>query len=163
MVNQTANNSQVGLNFHSLNQEYQIQFNRINKIMMPDGGLNSGKSMPSANSSSFQQQVTQSQSQTRHSQANVVINPNWRKNMQENQPRYSDDFSAARALSQGGHIMAQQQQVQSTKNNNGGGGSNPRGNIYNSRINMPSKKSQKRKKSTGVLSSSIAAGSNNVA
>jgi len=27
---QTTNNSQIGLNFHSLNQEYQIQFNRIN-------------------------------------------------------------------------------------------------------------------------------------
>ncbi len=51
-------------------------------------------------------------------------------------------------------------QAQTTKNNNSGGGSNPRGNIYNSRINMPSKKSQKRKKSTGVLSSSIATSSN---
>ena len=53
-LQQTANNSSVGLNFHSLNQEYQIQFNRINRIMVPtEGGLNSGKSMPSANSTQF--------------------------------------------------------------------------------------------------------------
>ena len=54
--NTSGNNSTAGLNFHSLNQEYQIQFNRINRIMMPtttDAGLNSGKSMPSANSASY--------------------------------------------------------------------------------------------------------------
>ena len=85
---------------------------------MPEaGGLSSGKSMPSANSTSYQhnQNINQSQSQTRHSQANVMINPNWRKNIAENQPRYSEDFSAARALSQGGHIM-QQSSASTTKN-----------------------------------------------
>jgi len=38
----------------------------------------------------------------------MVINPNWRKNIGENYPRYSEDFSAARALSQGGYINMQQ-------------------------------------------------------
>ena len=72
-----------------------------------DGGLSSGKSIPSGNSASLSYSNAignQAQSQTRQ----MVINPNWRKNIGENHPRYSEDFSAARALSQGGYINMQQ-------------------------------------------------------
>lgn len=78
--------------------------------------------------------------------------------MSESAPRYSEDFSAAKALSQSGHINA----AQSYSNERQGksGGSNPRGtakqgNAYNSRITMPSKKSQKRKKSTQASNSIV--------
>ena len=159
----TAQPKSDALNFHSLNQEYQIQFNRLNRLMGGESqGMNSASGSVEGISTNFSQQLVQQVSGARSvprgaDGGNVQISKNWRSNISDHH-RYSEDYSAARALSQNNINQGPNTISLSTKNTQGGqivtqnmlmGGNKNRPGIH-ARINMPSKKgaNHKRKKSS---------------